>query len=352
MQIILPSIVVGAGRNGAKVAVSIAKRFTFDALLITSNKYDLNPKGNNRSYERLDTIARIEHLWLDSKSILNPSSSYIRRLLFKELPYVKNRIGSSDNNYNTVIIVGDLAEKDGIAIVPMLAEVLASMGKRILSFVTMPFSFERSVLFKSSIALRLLKEKSNCTVIIDKDAFLEYSPELSIDNCYAIAEDVMLEAVSAMLRREDSDDGCLYIATKAYTTDSSNNDYSSAADHAMKGLLTQLYSSGAENIRRALIHIVGSDLSIGAINYISKYVNTILGYNVSVDVNMLASTDDSNAKNGVLTLYEVKSTRFDAYDPLHIISKDMMLDFSCEYGAGVLAEFEERLDLDIVDIEC
>ncbi len=330
MQIILPSIVVGAGRNFANAAASIACRFNLDALIITSSKHD-----PNQGYNGLD--GRIEHIRLDSKSVLNPSSSYIRRLLFKGLTYIKDKI----NNYNTVIIVGDLAEKDGIAVIPMLAEVFASMGKRILSFVAMPFRFEKSMLFKSSIALRLLRERSNCTVIIDKDALLECSPELKVNDCYAIAEDVMLNAVYAMLRSDGSDHG-LYIANKAYTTKHSN-----ATDNVMKELLTQLYSSNADDASRALVNIVGSDLSIGAINQISTYVSTVLGYNVSVDVSMLSTVDD-NARSGVLTVYEVKSSRFDSYDPLNIVSKT--LDFSCEYGSDALAEFEERLD--IIDIEC
>jgi len=334
MQIILPSIVVSAGRNFANTAASIACRFNLDALIITSSKHD-----PNQGYNRLD--GRIEHVRLDSKSVLNPSSSYIRRLLFKELPYIKDKI--SYCNYNTVIIVGDLAEKDGIAVMPMLAEVFASMGKRILSFVAMPFRFEKSMLFKSSIALRLLRERSNCTVIIDKDALLECSPELKVNDCYAIAEDVMLNAVYAMLRSEGSDHG-LYIANKAYVAKHSNDN---ATDNVMKELLTQLYSSNADDVSRALVNIVGTDLSIGAINQISTYVSTVLGYNVSVDVSMLSIVDD-NARSGVLTVYEVKSSRFDSYDPLNIVSKT--LDFSCEYGADVLTEFEERLD--IIDIEC
>ncbi len=335
MQIILPSIVIGAGRNFANAVASIACRFNLDALIITSGKHDPNTKG----YNGLD--GRIEHIRLDSKSVLNPSSSYIRRLLFKELHYIKDKI--SYGNYNTVIIVGDLAEKDGIAVIPMLAEVFASMGKRILSFVAMPFRFEKSMLFKSSIALRLLRERSNCTVIIDKDALLECSPELKVNECYAIAEDVMLNAVYAMLGRDGSDHG-LYIANKAYIAKHSNDN---ATDNVMKELLTQLYSSNADDndVSRALVNIVGSDLSINAINQISTYVNTVLGYNVSVDVSMLPT---DNARSGVLTMYEVKRSRFDSYDPLSIVSNT--LDFSCEYGAGALAEFEERLD--IVDIEC
>ncbi len=334
MQITLPSIVICAGRNFADTAASIAGRFNLDALIITSSKHD-----PDQGYNGLDS--RIEHIRLDSKSILNPSSSYIRRLLVKELPHIKDKI--SYCNYNTVIIVGDLAEKDGIAVMPMLAEVLASMGKRILSFVAMPFRFERSMLFKSSIALRLLRERSNCTVIIDKDALLESSPELKVNDCYAIAEDVMLNAVYAMLGRDDSDHG-LYIANKAYIAKDSNDN---TTDNVMKELLTQLYSSNADDASRALVNIVGSDLSIGAINQISTYVNTVLGYNVSVDVSMLSTVDD-NARSGVLTMYKVKSSRFDSYDPLNIVSNT--LDFSCEYGADALAEFEEKLD--IVDIEC
>ena len=333
MQIILPSIVIGAGRNFANTAASIACRFNLDALIITSSKHD-----PNQGYNRLD--GRIEHVRLDSKSVLNPSSSYIRRLLFKELPYIKDKI--SYCNYNTVIIVGDLAEKDGIAVMPMLAEVLASMGKRILSFVAMPFRFEKSMLFRSSIALRLLRERSNCTVIIDKDALLECTPELKVNDCYAIAEDVMLNSVYAMLRSDGSDNG-LYIVNKAYITKHSNDN---VTDNVMKELLTQLYSSNVDDVSRALVNIVGTDLSIGAINQISTYVNTVLGYNVSVDVSMLPAVDD-NVRSGVLTIYEVKSSRFDSYDPLNIISKT--LDFSCEYGADVLAESEDRLD--IVDIE-
>ncbi len=335
MQIILPSIVIGAGHNATTATARIAERFRFDALIITSNKYaQLSDNGKDYNLE-----SSIEHIRLKSNRILNPSYQIVRGLLFKELPSIKDKV----SNYNTVVMVGDLAEKDGIAVLPMLTEMLASINKRVISLVVMPFSFERSMLFKSSVALRLIKARSKYTVIIDRDALLEISPEVSVDDSNAIIESTIFEVIDAMLARENVDDrDGMYVPTKSHICDSSANAH-------IRELLKQFYSCMQEKeVKRALLYITGSEMSIGAINSIARHLSTVLGCNIGIDVSILPK--DNNARNGVMTLYEVKGTRFDAYDPLHAIAEDRVLDFSCEYGKGMLEDLWLG-EFNIIDID-
>ncbi len=332
MQMILPSVVIGAGHNAVTATSRIAERFALDALIIRSNQHKC-------SYDK-DVSPSIEHIRLNSDRILNPSHQIVRGLLFKEMPSIKGKV----SNYNTVLLIGDLAEKDGIAVLPMLAEILAGINKRIISVVAMPFSFEKSILFRSSIALRLIKAKSRCMVIIDRDALLDIAPEVSVDDSNAIISDTILEVVNAMLSREDVEDcDSVYVPTRSHLC---SND----ADTHVKELLKQFYSSCIEEkeVRRVLIHVIGSELSIGNINSMVKHLSVLLECKIGVDVSILYV--DNNARSGVMTLYEVKGTRFDAYDPLHGIVGDRVLDFSCEYGKGVLEELWLE-EFNIMDID-
>jgi len=311
MQLSLPSIVIGLGCTA--YVKSIAEHLKIDTILISSKC----------------TSEGIRHLMIDSNGVMNPSMMMRRGLLFSKMQQIKSVV----EGYRSVILVADLSDNDGVAFMPMIAESMNGMGKQVLSLVAMPFRFERSMLFKAGVALRLVKEMSDVTLIIDKNTLLEGDPELDIKGCNDIIGNVMRESIHAILYSNVSEYG-VYIPTLAGTD---------KPEHMVSRSLEDLYTTSMD-VKGILVYVNG-DISIGAIESIVKYLQNILGYGLHIDT--CAVDDDDIDKSGVLVLYNVRSSRFDSYDPLSIIP--VMERSSCDCRVDALAYISDGMGIKAIE---
>lgn len=138
--------------------------------------------------------ARIESYSNNSNSWLNPSSHKLRSFAQTSA----NAIRTSLKDYDTIIVIANLAGTAGTAIAPIVCrEAKLSAADNVLSFAIMPFKFEKNRIFQAGVSLKRVRDLSNAT-IIDNDALLDNNPELSSEECYEITNASVYELISSI----------------------------------------------------------------------------------------------------------------------------------------------------------
>ncbi len=228
----------------------------------------------------------------------------------------ESHIRDEISQYSSVIIMANLAGKSGAALSPIVSQICKESNKNVISFAIMPFKYEKDRIFNSGISLKRLKANSNCTVVIDNDAFLDSNPNLSAKNCYEITNSAILHVVSSL--RESS----IHEDTHLLTTSHSEGDF----ENSLKDSMKMLYENAPPNsIKRSMLYVIGGENApIGMINTISKISGNVLHEEgAQVDISTSASEESK-----VVMLSSIQGeTRFDKYDPLGVIPKENSLDW-------------------------
>ncbi len=303
IEIKSPILLVGVGGVGASLAAAAKKNLGVNSLLISNDANDLNHPG-------------CESVFVDAKPLLNPSPNSIRSALLRVQESIMFKLHCS----STVVVVGNLAGRAGVGIAPMITRMAKQAKKNVASFVIMPFKFEKNKLFGAGVALKRLKESSDCLVIVDNDAFLFNNPDLTPEACYGIINDAMLEALGSLVKGSLTEDVNVLSTSRASPN---------GAESALKDSIRMLYSEvDPENVKRAMIYVIGGDrVPVGVLNTMVNHVHTILGKS-GVEVGLALSPSSSAQGVRVLLLASVlEQTRFDSYDPLSIIPADSVLDW-------------------------
>ena len=303
-EIAEPVLVIGLGGAGSKLATELKEVMNSDCLCISNDKKDLS--GNS--------------IEISTKSIINPSIQLIRGCALEHTDEITKCI----SNYETIIIMANLAGKAGAALSPIVSSVCKEQNKNVLSFAIMPFKFQKDRIFQSGISLKRLRANSDCTIIVDNDALLDSNPDLSAEKCYEITNNAIK---------------CLATSIKSSALADDTNILSSSRnaenmEDSVKDSIRMLYEDAPPNsIKRSMLYVYGaSKIPVGVINSISNILGGIFDENDSqVDMS------SSNNTNVVLLSAIQGETRFEKYDPLGMISEDKTLDwdepetsFNCE----------------------
>ena len=297
-----PIIIVGVGGAGTKLAVQAQTKLNTKCLLISNDKKDLNHPS-------------CEHVFINVKHLLNPSPKSIRGAVLGAIDEIRGRLRDS----STVILIANLAGKGGPGIAPQVAKMAMQAGKNVVSFVVMPFKFETNKLFSAGVSLRRMKESSNCLVIVDNDALLYNNPDLTIQDCYRITNNALLEVLSSLK------DGISFGEMNVIAT---GKDSVEDAESALKDSIKMLYSDvDPDKVRRAMLYVIGGDrVPIGVLDSLVNSVQKILGKN-GTEVGLSLSSSASEGVRVMLVASVLEQTRFDDYDPLNIIPNNSVLDW-------------------------
>ncbi|MEM0029970.1 MAG: hypothetical protein QW572_04335 [Candidatus Nitrosocaldus sp.] len=393
MELPLPAIIIGIGGAGARIARMMMNTSALDTMLISSNANDLimekgdeKRSGRRNGYDDdictvLDpsshltkTVPRIERVLLNT-GVLNPSPYTIRGSLLASESSIRTRL----IGYNTFIIVANLAGRNGVAVAPLLADMIKAntdSNVRLIIFAIMPFGFESDRLFRAGVTLKKLSEMSDCTIVVDNDSFLANNPDLSIEECYRIANGILLEVFNMIMLSSE---------VKGLNMLSAGIDDGDGIDAVVKNAVRMLYSNTKpDKVKSALLYVVDGgteDVSIGLIDSLAKRMSSILGeYRdyVMVKTSMMsrglrrrgygredddensnrvgissnssgnsigtggvigAEAHDSSMYSAVLLAEVTGISKFDSYDPLSILPRECMLDW--EYS-----ESEIRLNVE------
>lgn len=292
-----PSLLVGIGKIGRKV-VSKLSNGEHDFVLISNNQEELNDCNS---------------VHIDCDTWINPSSYKIRSFVESH----KEEICSKLSGYKTIILVASLSDKSGIAIAPVVSHIAKSMlGKRVISLVTMPFGHEKDKLFHASVSLKRISLNSDINFVVDNDAYIEINPQLTVEECSKISDEIVLNTINLIPEIE------MNLGTNLVSGTLKENNI----EDGIKDLIAQLYSSlGTSSIAKSILYVNGGRYEpIGRLNEIlSSYQNSMDGdtYDVSFVV-----TDSS--RNNMHLIATIKGrTKFDSYDPLNQIPDENVLDW-------------------------
>ena len=172
-----PVLVIGLGGIGSKLAVQAKDSINSDCLLISNDVRDVSSETPSI------------HVLTDS--VVNPSVQLIRGSTYK----VTDKIRSKIEGYSTVVMMSNLAGKAGSAMAPVISEMCKELDKGLISFAIMPFKYEKDRIFNSGIALKRVRENSECTIVLDNGSLLESNPDLSPKACYDIANSAIMHVV-------------------------------------------------------------------------------------------------------------------------------------------------------------
>jgi len=297
-QVKEPVLVIGLGGVGSKLAIKAKDSFNSDCLLISNDAKDFSSENPS--------------VHISTGSVINPSVQLIRGSTYNVSDEIKSKI----SDYSTVILMSNLAGKAGSAISPVVSEMCKDAGKGLISFAIMPFKYEKDRIFNSGLALKRIKENSECTVVLDNDSLLESNPDLNPKACYDIANSALMRVVESLGSSEISSE------TNILTTSKDGQNI----EDSLRDSLKMLYENAPPNsVKRSMLYVVGgNNIPVGVINSITNLTAGILNESNS-QVDMTSTSDESK----IVMLSSVQGmTKFDNYDPLGVIPQENTLDWS------------------------
>jgi cell division protein FtsZ len=293
-QLTEPILVIGLGGVGTRLAGKTKKSLNSDCLMISHDQNDLITENSIK---------------ISTKSVVNPSTHLIRGSTLETSDKIKKHI----TDYSTIILMSNLAGKAGTGIGPIVSKICKQEQKNLLSFAVMPFKFEKERIFQSGIALKRIRQDSQCTIVVDNDALLDSNPDLTQKQCYDISNNAIESMVHSLKSSEISDD--INILSTSKSTDS--------IESSLKNSLRMLYEDAPPNsIKRSMLYVYGgNNIPVGVLNTISNITGSTFDED-SIHVEM------SSEESKVVMLSSIQGeTRFDKYDPLGIISTENTIDW-------------------------
>jgi len=293
-QLVEPILVIGLGGVGARLAEKTKKSLNSDCLMISHDQNDLTAENSIK---------------ISTKSVVNPSTHLIRGSTLETSDEIKKNI----TNYSTIILMSNLAGKAGTGIGPIVSKICKQEQKNLLSFAVMPFKFEKERIFQSGIALKRIRQDSQCTIVVDNDALLDSNPDLTQKQCYDISNNAIESMVHSLKSSEISDN------TNILSTSKTADDI----EVSLKDSLRMLYEEAPPNsIKRSMLYVYGDgNIPVGILNTISN----ITGGTFDEDSTHI---EMSSKESKVMMLSSIQGeTKFDKYDPLGIISSEKTIDW-------------------------
>jgi len=293
-QLTEPILVIGLGGVGTRLAEKTKKSLNSDCLMISHDQNDLTAENSIK---------------ISTKSVVNPSTHLIRGSTLETSDEIKKNI----TNYSTIILMSNLAGKAGTGIGPIVSKICNQEQKNLLSFAVMPFKFEKERIFQSGIALKRIRQDSQCTIVVDNDALLDSNPDLTQKQCYDISNNAIESMVHSLKSSEISDNTNILSTSK--TTDD--------IEVSLKDSLRMLYEDAPPNsIKRSMLYVYGDgNIPVGILNTISN----ITGGTFDEDSTHI---EMSSEKSKIMMLSSIQGeTKFDKYDPLGIISSEKTIDW-------------------------
>jgi len=293
-QLTEPILVIGLGGVGTRLAEKTKKSLNSDCLMISHDQNDITAENSIK---------------ISTKSVVNPSTHLIRGSTLETSDEIKKNI----TNYSTIILMSNLAGKAGTGIGPIVSKICKQEQKNLLSFAVMPFKYEKERIFQSGIALKRIRQDSQCTIVVDNDALLDSNPDLTQKQCYDISNNAIESMVHSLKSSEISDN------TNILSTSKTADDI----EVSLKDSLRMLYEDAPPNsIKRSMLYVYGDgNIPVGILNTISN----ITGGTFDEDSTHI---EMSSEESKVVMLSSIQGeTKFDKYDPLGIISSEKTIDW-------------------------
>ena len=295
-QVKEPILVIGLGGVGSKLANEAKNALNSNCLIISNDSKDISSEN--------------ESIHVSTDPIINPSIQLIRGSTYKISEEIKSKI----SQYSTIVLMSNLAGKAGAAIAPVVSQMCKETDKELISFAVMPFKYEKERIFNSGVALKRVRENSQCTIVLDNDSLLESNPDLTSKACYNIANSAIMHVVKSLESSEISSE------TSILTTSKNGQ----SMEDSLRDSLKMLYENAPPNaIKSSMLYVTGGDnIPVGVINSIKNITGGITN-----ESNSQISTSSSDESKVIMLSSVQGMTKFDNYDPLGMIPQEQTLDW-------------------------
>jgi cell division protein FtsZ len=226
----------------------------------------------------------------------------------------RSEIMDSLSKYDMIFLAAGLGGGTGTGAAPIIAQMAKEMGILVMSFVTYPFSIERSRMAKADWALDGLTKNSDTTIVIENDKLLSYAPNLPMERSFELIDDITVNAVRgiadaikvpSMINLDFADLKAVLKNGGTAVINIGNGSGVDKVDKAIKSTKTHpLMNFDMDGARSALIHIsAGTALTIDECNRVAEGVTEGLDSkaNVILGARLLPELEDQIKVTSIIT---------------------------------------------------
>ncbi len=299
------TLIIGVGNTGSKITLDIVKEIKSAEYLLLNSKKVLSQNKKN--------------VTIDTGSWINPPIHKIRESFLENIDKISHIV----NTFSNIIIIGNLASRFGIAIIPTLTNMLHQIGNKvIISFVIMPFGFEKRRIFHSGVSLSFVNKYSNSTIIIDNNSFLKNNPELSIPECFKITNNAIKDIIITSCSKGFPNEFNVIATSKE-----SNN-----IEDVFSKSFTMCNNSKIKTIEKTCMFIYPAKEKIDRIDSIIKTAEKITNDSDN-EINIISGPGNLSK---IHLMIKTTHLLFSSYDPLNqFISTNNFLDFEPETNNNI-----------------
>jgi cell division protein FtsZ len=297
-----PTLVVGIGGAGSRIAKQAKEALECKSVLVSSDKKDLAGAGTC--------------IYVNSGGWVNPSAYKLRSFAQGQSGELQDAIAGN----STVVIISNLAGRSGCAMAPIISKIAKENGATVVAIAIMPFKFEKDRLFLAGTAFRRLRETCDSVIIMDNDAFIDNNPDLSPEECYTLTNkaivDILGSIASSGIKQQVN-----VLCTSKQCADS---------ESSLRDSVAMLYQNVADQsaITRTTLYVMGGDkVPVGELNRLVGHMQGMFKLDSNTEVAMTTVAASDRVKIHLMASAQQK-TRFDRYDPLgDIFPKESVLDW-------------------------
>ena len=293
--------IIGVGNAGIKITNEVLERVNLDYLLL-----------ENRSSTGSDFDNKIE---ITIPTRINPSLDHIRKALLDSSKDILSKV----NQYQSIIIVGNLASKFGSAVLPVLSQMLRDkINREIICLTILPFGFEKEKLFRCGVSLSFLCKFVNSVIVIDNNAVIRNDNDISIDRCYKITNTAIVDIIVQSLIKSFPE------KLNFVTSNKSTSGIKNAFIETMAQLTQKI---DINSIQKCSLYLYQPTEKISIVKNVIETANNLFS-EADQEINILEEGNDITKCH---ILVKTNKDIISGYDPLNfLIPRKNILDFEPE----------------------
>jgi cell division protein FtsZ len=297
----LKTCIIGVGNAGIKITNQVLEKVNLDYLFLGNHSSTVSDFGN-----------KIE---ITNPSRINPSLDQIRKTLLEATDDILSKV----NQYQSIIIVGNLASQFGSAVLPVLSQMLRNnMNRELICITILPFGFEKEKLFRCGVSLSFLCKFVNSVIVIDNNAIIRNGNDISIEQCYKITNTAIVDIIVQSVTKSFPEKFNFVISNR------STKGIKNAFIETMAQLTQKI---DINSVQKCSLYLYQPNEKISIMKNVIETANNLLS-EAELEVNIL---EEGNETTKCHILVKTNKDIVSGYDPLNfLIPKKNILDFEPE----------------------
>jgi len=297
----LKTCIIGVGNAGIKITNQVLEKVNLDYLFLRNHSSTGSDFGN-----------KIE---ITIPSRINPSLDQIRKTLLEATDDILSKV----NQYQSIIIVGNLASQFGSAVLPVLSQMLRNnVNRELICLTILPFGFEKEKLFRCGVSLSFLCKFVNSVIVIDNNALIRNGNDISIEQCYKITNTAIVDIIVQSVAKSFPEKFNFVI---------SNRSTKGIKDAFIETMAQLTQKIDINSIQKCSLYLYQPNEKISIMKNVIETANNLLS-DVEQEVNIL---EEGNKTTKCHILVKTNKDLVSEYDPLNfLIPKKNILDFEPE----------------------